>query len=63
MTVVSVGVLPRLGLEPGTIGQQTSVLTVWPFNDKLFSSYQYNIKYTNVFFHNLMRLLELYPSW
>ena len=28
MTVFSVGVLPRLGLEPGTIGQQTGALIV-----------------------------------
>ena len=26
------GVLPMLGLEPRTIGQQTSALTVRPFN-------------------------------
>ena len=32
MTVFSVGDLPRLGLEPGTIGQQTIALTVQPFN-------------------------------
>jgi len=31
MTVFSVGVLPRLGLEPRTIGQQPNALTVRPF--------------------------------
>ena len=32
MTVFNVGVLPRPGLEHGTFGQQTSALTVQPFN-------------------------------
>ena len=30
--VFSIGVLPRLGLEPRTIGQQPNALTVRPFN-------------------------------
>ena len=34
MTVLSVGVLPRLGLGPGAIGQQTSALTAQAFNDR-----------------------------
>ena len=32
MTVFIVGVLPRLGLRPRTIGQRSNALTVRPFN-------------------------------
>ena len=37
MTVFSVGVLPKLGLEPGTVGYQTSTLTVRPFNAVIYA--------------------------
>ena len=33
--VFSIGILPRLELETGTIGQQTSALTVRPSNAQL----------------------------
>ena len=43
MTVFSVGDLPRLGLEPGTISQQTSALTVRPFNARIIGIIIYMI--------------------
>ena len=40
MTVFIVGVLPRLGLELRTIGQQPNALTVRPFSARPFNAFK-----------------------
>ena len=61
MTVFSVGVLPRLGLEPRTIGQQSNALTVRPFNAHWYT-HQWicnTTKWPQSVFHNGLFLATL----
>ena len=58
MMVFRAGVFPRLGLEPGTISQQISTLTIRSFNDD-HSGHSIEILLNTVFDENIKNNIDI----